>query len=364
MRFCPALLSAAAIAVCGLIATGLLSSCSLAPVPLEGLECPCAAGWTCDPGTGTCVQGEGGICGRPGAEPGAVTISDVTPEWTTLNQMRLTWATAGSDELFEYEIDIAESDLALARGDVLRTITSADNPELGRAFLPGTSGDDPVLASTVRDLEGDARYAARLVAIDSRGDVSCSETISFTTNPALRNGGLALANESLEGIVLPTCFPLRMDASRAAEGDAYFEYQSYCDTDVGAVCDEPAMTAPTCWQNLRIQDINVPVSDMGEGDLRLAYYEVDVAIENSENGYYADLGIQLEAGFFIIGSQTLVADGEYHTYQIPLSALRGADGAPARIGLDEMSGGIRGFRVGTSWAHGATVRIDNAAIRW
>ncbi len=348
------------------IASLTVMACSVEPVPLEGLQCPCATGWTCDPGTNTCVQGEGGVCGRPGAEPSTtITVSELRSAWTTLNQVQLAWAAEGDEDLFEYEMDIAESEAALVNGDVLRTVTAEENPELARSFLPFTGGADAVLSTVVRDLDGDTRYFARLVAVDNSGRVSCSEAVGFRTNPALNSPGVLLANESLDGGgVMPTCVLLMTDPSRAAGGDAFFEYHAICLPDGSAVCEEPAIAGTSCWENVRIQGLDKPVTGMSEGDFRVAFYEVDVAIENSENGYYADLGIQLEAGFYIRGGYTLVADGEYHSYQIPLTELAGRDGAPAEMTLDSLAGGIRGFRAGTNWVHGATVRVDNAAVRW
>jgi len=347
------------------LASLTLAACSVEPVPLEGLECPCATGWTCDPGTNTCVQGEVGACGRPGAEPSTtITVSEFRSDWSTLNQVRFTWAADGDDDLFEYEMHIAESDTALANGEVLRTVTATENPELARSFLPFTGSADAVLSTIVRNLDGDTRYAARLVAVDSSGRVSCSESVGFRTNPPLSSPGVPLANESHDGDVLPWCLPLVTDSSRAAGGEAFFEYHAYCDATAGSVCDEPAMTGTSCWENLRISGLDEPVRGMSQGDFLLAFFEVDVAIENSDNGYYADLGLTLESGFYIRGGYTLVADGEYHTYQIPLTDIEGVDSAPTEMTLDSLAGGIRGFRVGTRWAHGATVRIDNAAIRW
>ncbi|MCK6538349.1 MAG: hypothetical protein L6Q84_35705, partial [Polyangiaceae bacterium] len=60
-----------------LVAGGLLLfACAVDQVDLEGKQCPCAKGWTCDPTTQRCVQpsgsgGAGGTGGSAGSTGGA-----------------------------------------------------------------------------------------------------------------------------------------------------------------------------------------------------------------------------------------------------------------------------------------------------
>ncbi len=173
----------------------VVGGCVLEPVPTTGLECPCAAGWQCDRSANVCVRGAAGVCGRPEAEPGAITITNLHVEWVTASQARIAWEADNLDELFAYEVDIAASEEQLLAGELFRTVTSDDNPELARSFLVGAAGADPVVATTLFELTPAEQYHVRLVAEDSSSRVTCSDVIGVLLNPPA-DLGFPMADES------------------------------------------------------------------------------------------------------------------------------------------------------------------------
>jgi hypothetical protein len=56
------------------------AACSIGPVDLNGKQCPCADGWTCDTVTNTCVEGPADAPASADASPGLDGPSDATPD--------------------------------------------------------------------------------------------------------------------------------------------------------------------------------------------------------------------------------------------------------------------------------------------
>ncbi|MAQ15141.1 MAG: hypothetical protein CMN30_10165 [Sandaracinus sp.] len=341
------------------------SACVLEPLSLEGASCPCAPGWICDPATDTCVQGSLGRC----SAEGSLTLTDLRTEWVTASQARLVWDAEGLEELFEYEVEIAASEEALLAGELLAVVTSHENPELARNRLLNANGGDPVVATTLTGLDPDTTYRARVVAEDTGGIFSCSPTVGLRTDPE-PSRETPLTAETRDGArPRPTCVTYEDDPDGAASGDRYWQWVARCaDTADGplSVCVDPAEVAPTCWENIRIESLSYDFA-LSDGRFQGAFLELSVAIEGSEHGYWAQIGVSTvdEAGtgqaFYSRGGLTLAADGEYHRYQFPLREMGGPGG-----GLDAaaLNRGLRSFRVGTEWETGAVIRIDDAAIRW
>jgi hypothetical protein len=348
-----------------LSALAWVPGCVLEPLSLEGASCPCADGWVCDEATDTCIEGGGGRCGGGGA----VTLSGLRTEWVTPNQARLRWEAEGLDSLFGYEVEIAESEEALLAGELLRTVTSDENPELARGRLLNATDGDPVLATTIIDLDEDTSYRVRLVAEDNAGSFSCSATVGVLTDEeAVRE--IPLAAETEDGArPRPECVSFEDDPSGAATGDRYWQWVARCEqveATTVAVCGEPVEPAPDCYENIRIEGLDYPF-DLSEGEFQGAFLEMMLEVTGSDHGYWGELGISTpgEGGsgtsFFTRGRLTIASGGGYRRYQVPLRILGGADG---RLSTDALNRGVRSFRVGTEWDDGAVVRIDDAAIRW
>ena len=342
--------------------------CILDPVDFTGLSCPCAEGWLCDETTNTCVQTLDDICGRSGADPGVVDVSTLRVDWTTPNQARLAWEAANVDALFTYEVDIAASEQALVAGELLRTVDSEENPELARGYLPNTSDLNDVLETTLRELDPDTAYWLRLVAIDTSGGVTCTNIAPARTSPAAVEE-LPMAQEAPEGAnPLPTCVELVDSPETAATGSAHWEHTVRCEEtapDVGtAVCTDPANPFPRCWENVRIQGVDYPIS-LTESEFQHAFLEMKVEIVDTDDGFWGELGLTTRgtdtSETFIKARLTLPSSVGYQRYQIPLRILRSGG---TWLTAELLARGVRGFRVGTLWRDGATVRVDDAAIRW
>ena len=349
-----------------------LSGCVLEPVPFEGLECPCAQGWSCDPVTRTCVRGmTSDPCGRSGAAPGVVGLSALRGDWVTANQARISWNATQLEELFAYEVDVAASQEALLAGDLLRTVTSADNPELARSWLLNAESADSVLATTLWGLDPDTSYRVRVVAEDSSGNVSCTENIGVRTHPDPVRA-IRMANESDEGVgTLPACVTFESDASGAASGEHFWQWVAACEreSDGGSrpVCAPPAEPAPACWENVRVNSLDLAI-DLSEGEFQRGFLELYLSISGTDHGYWGEVGLSTPSrtdpsayAHWTLGQITLAAEVGYRRYQLPLAVLHNPGGT---LDAGELNLGLRAFRVGTLWQTGAIVRIDDAVVRW
>lgn len=318
----------------------------------------------CDPLTDTCVEGGLGRCGN-----GAVVLTNLRTDWVTPNQARLSWEAEGLDDLFGYEVEIGTSEEALLAGEVLRVVTSEDNPELARNRLLNAMDGDPVLGTTITGLDPDTTYRVRLVAEDNAGELSCAPTIGVRTNPA-PSREVALTHESEDGAnPRPTCVTFEDDPDGARTGDRYWQWIARCGAGADgpvAVCEDPDMPRPTCWENIRIENLSYEL-DLSPGQFQNAFLELWVDISGSDHGYWGQIGLSTPDGmgsgqrFFGRGRLTFASGAGYRRYQIPLDELSSSTGP---LDPDTINLGLRSFRIGTEWDAGAIIRIDDAAIRW
>ncbi len=354
------------------LAVPSVAGCVLEPVDFSNRSCPCAedAGWRCDDATNTCVRTSDGVCGRPGADPGVVELSNLRVAWTTPNQARLGWEATNLDQLFTYEVDVAATEEALGAGDLLWTVDSEENPELARGYLPNTNELDDVLNTTLRALEPNTAYRVRLVAVDSAGGVTCSNIALARTTPEAVEG-LPIAQETADGASpLPPCVTLVDSPTTAASGSAHWQYTARCEEEAAdrgiPVCGEPSRAYPRCWEHVRVQGLDYDLS-LTESEFQQAFLELAVEIVDTDNGFWGEIGLSTwndeRNGHdnFIEARLTLASNVGYQRYQIPLATLSGGG---STLTPEQLSRGVRGFRVGTIWRDGATVRVDDAAIRW
>ncbi|MEC7524818.1 MAG: fibronectin type III domain-containing protein [Myxococcota bacterium] len=330
----------------------LAAGCVLESPPIDGLGCPCTSGWTCV--AEQCVPASG-PCAR-NAEAGRIAIENLRAEWVTANQIRVAWDAPDISELFAYEVDVASSEVDLWYPERRHVVTSSENPELLRASLPGTNDGDPVLATTVRDLAANEPYFIRVVAIDRDRGVTCTEALGVSTGPRVRES-ITLFHDSGPDAAEPSCLDQVEDPSRSRESDTHWAWVAHCREDQTAHCVPQERPGLSCYENLQVRGLGRDATSLTEVDFDEAFLQVSVAIEG-DHGFWSELGVETAVGdHFILGGLTLVGDGEYHTYQVPLSAMW-------RLSYADIRGVINGFRVGTLWVDEAVVRIDEAAIYW
>ena len=353
--------------------TGLFASCVLEDVPLDQLQCPCAEGWQCL--DGICVLGDF-VCGRSNEEPGSVALLDFRTEWTTPNQARFAWDVENAEELFEYELDVSSDAASLITNPGERIVTLENNPEFARGFLEGTSDSDVVDRTTLRELEPNTPYFVRLVARDNAGGVSCSSPVSVRTSASPSGPSAVLfADEHASRQTIPGCMELVDDVETSASGSSHYAWDTLCrllcpeedgvrpeecgDTPRVSVPVCPGVSgaeAPGCYENLRIQDFNAAFA-LSAGQYRGAYFEMWVAIEESDIGGWGELGLRTAEGFryHALRNMTFVADGEYHRYQVPLANMTPEVPATSVVTV---------ARFGTSLRTGTRIRVDDISIRW
>jgi len=332
-----------------------------------------------------------GVCGRGGDVEGSVVLSNIRLEWVTPNQAEIRWDTENREALFGFEVEIAATEEDLLAGRDVRVVDQSENPELARAELlcTGAQGDEINLINTViRGLEPNTRYRVRLVAEDDAGDFSCTEAVGVQTNPAPLFGpaSLGATGPSAGTYTIPMCIPFVDEASRAPEDASgttagFWEYINRCEDDgdgsatgvsvptaTGGMCGAPMVPAPNCPENLRVYSLETDTSTLSEADFSSAYLELSIAIESSQCGW-SSLGVRGEkdgdSRDYKLERIALIADGEYHRYQVPLSVMHGhgmttPDGPLPYGGIDE----ITGFWIGSTFSDNAIVRIDDVAIYW
>lgn len=323
-----------------------------------------------------------------------VRVSGLHAAWSTPNQIRWAWAVdAGTtDTLQEFRLELGADAAALLRGDAaVRSVTRSDNPELGFLALPGTTGDDPVRATVVDGLNPDTDYAARLLAID---DFGCTSTtaVAFERTPPPPVADDVVFADVLSGYTLPHNLVVVDDPTRAYGGTSFLEYRPQDDPECAGV-------TPVCWQNLRLQDLALPLS-LGTAFDKGAYVEFALAADTANTPYWANAWLRFDTvcdacGGTCAESQACAPDGtpcdagacdgcgpcsasscpscsgyyeawtvrpaaDYRVVQWPLRAfLRDGASIPAA----EADSGLFGFAIGTAWDPQAVIRIDEIHVR-
>ncbi|MBV1857786.1 MAG: hypothetical protein KUG77_05185 [Nannocystaceae bacterium] len=372
--------------------------CAVPSLDLDGRPCPCVDGWQCDAGTQTCTREanqSSGIAESSTSAPGtsngtsttATTAVDAesstgTPaehafdvlafsaDWSASESIHWTWELQGAEEDFRaFELWIATSADALEEGDVV-VVDREANPELGRFSLLNTDGVDYVLGTISHDLQPGVEYYGQLHVLDTSGGRSISPNFAVRSTTAEPTSNLVLfADENLfpPGYPLPEC----MDRTETApsQGSHHFELLVACtvETDPESeeevfvpTCEKPLKPAAECFENLRLQGMELPAANIGGGDFAEAFVELDIAIEppsdNPAHGWWSDISIQTSDGWPGLRGITVRADGGYRRYQIPLSQMG--------LTAEAFDGVVRGIRLGSTWHDGVVVRLDEVRLRW
>jgi hypothetical protein len=296
-------------------------------------------------------------------------VSGLHAAWSTPNFIRWAWSVdvGETDTLQEFRLELASTEDALLAGDDVRVVTRMDNPELGFLELPGTMGADPVIATVVDALAPDTDYAARLLAIDDFGCTHAS-AVAFERTPPPSVGDITIFADTLPGYVLPEQLLVIEDPTRAYAGSAFLEYRPQDDPECQGV-------TPVCWQNLRIQDMAIPLA-LGSAYEKSAYVELALAADTANTPYWASSWLRYGAvcsacsedsaaacpecsGYY--DAWTVRPSAEYRVLQWPLRAFL-RDDVP--IPAVESDAGLFAFALGAAWDPGAIIRIDEIHVRY
>jgi hypothetical protein len=338
------------------LAMPLLGSACMVDAPdLAGKQCPCAAGWSCDPSTNLCFD----------VGDGAIVPTSLRAVWTTPESIRWEWDASGPDGAFlRYELVTATdvADLGDPPGPSARVWTPDDNPELGAFRRPRTIGDDQVLATTTDEHEFFTEYVARLTAIDTQQRRAISNVASGRTTSDADVERALFVDELPAGAELWPYGEAEVSTDGASEGSACMRYVAECGgEDAG------------CFVQVHVTGTGgtlVDLSQLYPGPFGgSAFVELAVAHDSDAPSFWSQVRFRVggddSKGYFEFGELTVPNDGEYHRYQVPLRALLGFDAEPRPpFEHADLAEGLYQFSVGGNWSDGATVRIDEARLRW
>jgi hypothetical protein len=329
-----------------LLLLGLLPlACVIPGLDLGGRACPCAAGYHCDSATQRCLE-------RPSDAP-SIEVNNLSVAWVTPNQIRWTWnATGTPDQLREFRLVVgaSEADVSTVSGSA-RTYGPAENPELGRYFLPRTGGESPVVATTSDGLQASTLYVARLIATDVSGRVSITNFASQRTADPPLGSVLLFEDQNTAGYSIPSEMSLSTDRPHSGTHD--YELVQSC-------------TEAACFTYLRRQGLSIDLSPIPEGSfLTGAYLELSVAYGGDVPSYYSAARLWFGDGalmkLYYYNGFTIAQDDRWHTIQVPLRALVAQDEVTPLV-FTELGGGLFEFAVGGYWQNGAQVRIDSLRV--
>jgi hypothetical protein len=324
---------------------------SLRPTVALGLALGCGLNPEFDPLDGGNSAADGGDA--------AIAIHELRAAWSTPNQIRWHWDVEGEESDFlAYELVIGptEEDV-IARAPSTTLFDGTRNPELGVFILPRTFQATVVTATTTDLLEPDTTYYAQLLVRDTAGAESTSNVAVARTNPPPLYEIVLLAEGDAPGYSSPTTYV--PDTTAPFAGAEHWSYSHTCATE------------PACWENLQRQGLMFDLSLIREGDFETsAYLEFATSLSGSIPSWYG--GAQLWYGdaddLTVYAGWQIAADGQYRVIQAPLDAFVYPGGAGPEddvpVAYEALAAGVTAFVVGGHWSDGATVRVDEARLRW
>lgn len=352
-----------------------LVGCSVKELDLAGKACPCVDGWVCDSAQNLCVPGPGssggsggiggtggtggtgGIAGSAGSGNvgnAAVSVTNLRVTWTTPNWIHWEWDLDGiPDQLLGFELvtGTSEADVESRSGSAV-VWTDAENPELGRYFLPATGGEDPVQATMTDGHEPSTEYFGQLTAVDTASRRSVTNIAGGRTTDPPGDSIVIFADDATPGYSIPSSFVLSTREPYA--GTHHYDYQQSCNDG-----------EPTCFEILRRQGLNISLNSISQGQFSTtAYLEFALASGGPEPSYWSQMRIMTgtngSSDTFGLWGWTIRSDGEYRVYQVPLRVLDG-DGPMPYAALAD---GLWEFGVGGSWADGSYTMLDEIRLYW
>lgn len=356
---------------CGPLLVSL--GCTVPAVDLDGRPCPCVDGWICDAVSQTCErddeEGSTGVIGTGRTSDGdsssgtapSLEVVELSADWSTPRSIHWRWEVDGDEASFHaYEIWIATAAEDLEDASTATVFDGTVNPELDRFSLVNTMDVDFVRGTITDGLEPNTEYFARLRVLDTAGGSSLSPNVAVRSTAAPPNDELVVFSDAdpvPPGDTLPACME-RTDTAPLL-GTHHYELTVRCSEGGVSICTDDPAAAVECYENLRVQGLDLPVPNIGGGDFADAFLEVSVAVDppddNLAHGWWSDFSVQAGEQWTGLRGVTIRADGAYRLYQIPLTQL----------GLDvDTFTGVQGFRVGSMWRHAARVRFDEIRLRW
>jgi hypothetical protein len=347
----------------------VLGACTIDMPDLDGLACPCVAGYTCDETTMRCVRAS------PGCEDtGAVTVADLHAEWEGSRMIFWGWERAGdATMLSQHILFVGENEEDVRRAACGENVVgverydSSRNPELGQAFLRDTSGTDPVALTQADGLEDGRLYYAQLVVFDTMNRTQRSNIAQKQT--------LAEPNQHVDLILDAASGPFT-DCIAYSDDPAFespfahehahpgsWQSSHYCNGGE-AVCAPVEPHGIECWENVRWTAPTAERLTLSEGQFNQACLEFALRIDNPDHLDWADVSIEFGGPHFGRQPITFRADGAYRLYQVKLGAFRSSEGAPLAH-ADVYDQPITLFWVGGVLAHEVGVlRVDAVRFRW
>jgi hypothetical protein len=309
-------------------------------------------------------QGGGGMAGAAGAGAGAagaagavLCVPRVVPTnfrvaWATPNAIRWAWDSAGTiDDFGSYRLVVGATEEAVVTEVGATIFTAQENPELGKFNLVHTAGIDPVEATITDGLSPHTTYFGKLVAIDNGGCAATSSILEATTQqPPLQAITMFEDVKLTPGYFLPESMVIE---PACASGSPCLVYTADCGTEA------------ICYENLRVNhaiDAATLSAKLSAGDfVNLAYLEVRLATDTPISSDWSGFRVKSGSTTYELAPVPVRGGGGFHTYQIPLRALRSGDtltyAVLAGAGLNEAG-------VGGSWVQGSHVWVDDVFIRW
>jgi hypothetical protein len=338
-----------------------VSGCILDDIDYTGKSCPCPEPeYRCNEATATCEaittsSAQPSAASSSASSSSSSTGGECTPNaapasfrsgWSTPNAVYWRWDPPPDLEaLRSYRVTIGSSAADVEAGSNVTVFDASENAELDGPYLVRTTGVDPVQATFTDGLAQGTTYFARLLTTDTAGCEHTSAVLSAST--ALEpTDEAAFFIDALPpgGYVNPASIEV---GPCAVTGSTCLTY-----TNTAAEPD---------FENVRAAFDAVPVS-MTDGDFATAaFLEVRVGSSSTAGPTWAEIRLAANGAFFIVGGLVLRADGDMHTYQIPLRMFRSPEGELVRA---DLAAGVTEIGVGNLWSAGAVVHLDDMRIRW
>jgi hypothetical protein len=296
-----------------------------------------------------------------GSESGggaAISVFDLRAAWSTPNQVRWVWNVQGEESDFvAYELVIGPSeDEVRERAPTTTVFDGTRNPELGVFILPRTFQALVVEATTTDLMEPDTVYYAQLLARDTAGAESRTNVAVVRTDPSPSYEIVLLAEGDSPGTSIPSTYVV--DTAAPYAGTEHFSYVHTCEM-------------ATCAENLQRQGLMIDLAEIRQGDYATtAYLEFAVSLQDSIPWWYggAYLWYGGEDALTTYSGWQIAADGEYRVIQAPLDEFvypnEPGEEDDELVPYEALEPGVTAFVVGGHWSDGATVRVDEARLKW
>lgn len=276
--------------------------------------------------------------------PAELAVENLTVFFSTPNTVRWEFTAAGDNrELRHYRIEHGAAPDAL---DV--RVEPSDNPELeGDIWFRAGS---LVRTTTSGHTAGTTIYA-RVVGVDWFGREAASPVVMTTLPDIPANQIEIFADAETAGYSIPGHVAL-------GDSDPFQGTHAY---EMLHVCDDTS--SATCFEIMRRQEIEIDLSAVPAAAFDTAYVEFSVQVDTpGAHSRYCSVRLMLgpegDWTLFNYEGYTIVANGTYRTYQIPLTQF----GMDTPLTAADLLLGLREFGVGGSWAVGSTVRWDEVRL--